>query len=179
MRAGRRTVLGLLVVGLSVLGCGGGSPTTPSSPAAPPAPSTLQPGSYYLSISQGSTSFPAPGGGELTTWVCLGTGDYPTTVQVPVTVEGDGRSYAVRAVSGTLVLDLSVSGSMTSGTLRGRAVDETGRFSLSADGAQETTLSGQVTGERTASGTVSGTITLAGPAGNGGCSPANWGLTAR
>jgi hypothetical protein len=68
---------------------------------------------------------------------------------------------------------------MTSGTLRGHADDDTGRFSLAADGIQGTTLSGQVTGERTASGTVSGQITLAGPEGHGGCSPANWGLTAR
>lgn len=173
-----RTIRGLLVVALVVAGCGG-SPTTPSSPGTPPSAPTLQRGSYYLFVSQGSNNLPVPGGGELNTWMCLGMGNYPTSVQVPVTVDGDGTSYTVRAVSGTLTLDLAVSGSMTTGTLQGRADDDTGRFSLAAGGMQGTTLSGQVTGERSASGTVSGQITLAGPEGQGGCSPANWGLTAR
>jgi hypothetical protein len=123
---------------------------------------------------------PAPGGGTFTTWVCMGTGSYPTTVQVPVNVEGDGRAFTARAVSGSLVLELAVSGVAASGTLRGAAADSSNAFSLSVNGSEPAALTGIITGDRTVDGTVlGGTVHLSGPGGSGGCSPAAWGFTPR
>ena len=163
---------------LFLLGCGG-SPTTPSTPVPPPTP-ILQPGAYYFLISQGSNTIPAPvGGGTLNTWICMGVGSYPTSVQIPVMVQGDGASYQARAVSGSLLLTLTVSGSAARGTLQGNADDGTGGFALSVQGTEPASISGSVTSEHTASGSVVGSISLIGPQGGGSCSPANWSLTAR
>jgi len=178
-----RTLLPSLPCGLLLflLGCGG-SPATPSSPASPPpvvppVTASLPPGAYYFVVSQGSNSIPAPGGGTFNTWICLGVGSYPTTVKVPVTVEGEGGNYHARAVSGSLLLNITVSGSAASGTVQGNADD--GAFSISVQGTEPAGVTGSVTSDHTVDGTVLGNITLMGPQGSGSCSPANWSLMPR
>jgi hypothetical protein len=167
---------------LFVLGCGG-SPATPSSPTPPtPPPSaipTLQPGAYYLVVAQGTKSTPSPGGGSFDTWICFGTGTFPTSVQVPLTLEGEGADYRGRAVSGSLLLNLTVSGDAATGTIQGDAADPAGSFSIRVQERGPAGLSGSLSGDGMAAGSVLGNITLIGPEGSGGCSPATWSLVPR
>jgi len=167
---------------LFLLGCGG-SPTTPSAPTpATPSPSvtpSLQPGAYYFVVSQGTNSTPSPGGGRFNSWVCLAVGNYPTAVPVPVIVEGEGGTYHARAVRGSLLLYLTVSGAAASGTVQGNADDGTGALSISVQGTDPAGLSGSVTSDRTANGTVTGSISMMGQGGYGSCSPTNWSLEPR
>lgn len=164
---------------LLALGCGG-SPTTPSPPApSSPVTASLQPGPYYFFVSQGSPGTLSPVGGGSHTWICLGVGSYPTAVQVPVIVEGGAANYQARAVSGSLLVHIAVSGAGASGNVQGNADDGTGAFSLSVQSTEPASIVGTVTSDHTASGTVVGNISLMGPHGYGGCSPANWGLTPR
>jgi hypothetical protein len=78
-------------------------------------------------------------------------------------------------VTGTLLADLSLTGSTVSGTLGGDADDGSGS-SISVQGA----VSGLVANNgTTVSGYIDGFVSLKGPHGSGGCTPFSWTLTPR
>jgi hypothetical protein len=164
---------------LPLLAACGGSPAAPSSDAvSAQSVASLQPGTYTLTVSQSSNSSPGPGGATFGSWVCMGMGSYPTTVEVPVEVAREAGGYTARALRGSLVLQLAVSGTQASGTLRGAAGDGTGHFSMVVEGPEPVSLGGSITGDRTASGQIlTGSVNLVGPGGSGGCSPSSWALS--
>ena len=143
--------------------------------APPSPPANLQPGAYYFGVSQGSNSVPV-GTGTASMWICLSVGNPPTAGQVPVILTGEGGNYQARAVNGSLLLNITVSGSAASGSVQGNADDGSG-FSMSVQ--EPAGVSGSITSDHAVGGTVVGNITLMGPHGYGGCSPTNWSLVAR
>lgn len=181
MKAASRplSLCALLPLLLWSFGCGGTS-ATPASPAAPSSPgvANLKAGSYTLTVSQGSTTTPTPAG-DFTSSVCLGTGSYPTTVQVPVVLEAASGTFQVRALNGSLLSSLTLQGLTVTGTMSGTAKDATQDFSIAVQGTQPASLSGSVV-DGTVDGTVvAGSLALAGPNGSGGCSPLAWKLAPR
>lgn len=165
-----------LLLALWLAACGG-SPATPSTPSAPaPATLALQPGGYDLTVSSSRpvAPVPVPGVPNAFASLCSSSGSYPETVRVPVTLERHGSGYRALAATGSLVLDLSISGEAVSGRLEGKAEAEGDGLWLSAAGAE---LNGLVAGERSAAGAVtSGHVTLGGLSGYGSCSNQAWHL---
>ena len=181
-KARRRWVRVALLSGLLLSASCGGTATAPSpvpQPSPPQQPSTppaFQPGAYYLAITDGETiGFP----GTVRLCICVGS-NCPYSARVPVDVERVGDGFSVRAVYGTLRGSLVVNGVVAAATLRGGAAEaEDRRWGLSVQ-ENEVSLSGTVTADRSVNGTTAGGgISLYGPSGSGGCSPANWSLSAR
>jgi hypothetical protein len=173
----------LLMLAVPAGSCGGAppAPSAPSSLQQPVTPPSFRPGAYYLGIGPGHKTIVGPGGEEFQTTLCMCIGtNCPTSLRVPVDVESVGDGFSVRAVYGTLRGSLLVNGVVAAGTLRGAAAEaEDGRSGLSVQD-NEVSLSGTVTADRAVNGTTAGgSISLYGPAGCGGCSAANWSLSAR
>lgn len=156
------------------------SPPLPTHPS--PAVPVFQPGSYFFGISPGAWVIWSPDLGQSVTGnLCLCIGRCPSTVRVPVVVEGAGAGFIVRAVHGDLRVRLSVNGAAAGGTLTGSAADggTTSASRLWVEGS-EASLGGRVVGAHAMSGTVAGgQVSIGDSHGSGGCGAANWFLSER
>jgi len=178
----RRWVRVALWSGLLLSASCGGTATAPSPvpqpspPQQPSSPPAFQPGAYYLAITDGDV-IASPG--TIRLCLCVGS-NCPSAARVPVDVERVAEGFSVRAIYGTLRGSLLMNGVVATATLRGAAAEaEDGRSGLSVQ-ENEVSLSGTVTADRAVNGTTAGgSISLYGPTGSGGCSPANWSLSAR
>lgn len=162
-------VLAVLLVAAS---CGNLETSVSAPLPTQPSPSVpvFDPGSYFLGFSAG-----APGN------LCLCIGRCPSTIRVPVIVDGADDGFTVRAVYGDLRVTLSLNGAAAGGSMRGAATDgapsSPTRLWIEEG---EASLTGRVLGARAMSGSVAGGRVSIGDAhGSGGCSSANWSLSER
>jgi hypothetical protein len=163
---------------LSLVGCGGSS-STPSSPSGSPSSGTasLQAGNYYLSYGHDQTLSDSSAFSVCST---AGTLSIFTTVRVPVSLEGSGTAFTGRAANGTLLLNVSLSGSAVTLTLQGSATDESGALSMTVLGTEPLSVAGQITADRTAAGTALGAgVRIDGATGSAACTPSAWYLQPR
>ena len=152
-------------------GCGSSSGTAPTTPSETPI--SIQAGTYALRITSGAI-LPGP-----QVAVCLSVGvpveSLPTTLAVRVSVEASGTLIVGRDADDTLVLSLRQNVNDASGTIRGYALAQDGRSTLTAGGDAQ--LSGRVTSATSLSGNTGGGLTFSQDTASYSCSTNRWTLS--
>lgn len=168
-----RTSLLPVIVLLLAAGCGGG-PTAPSSSRAPAV--VLLPGTYTLTVSQGTAPGGLSGGATTSLMVCLSSGlSAPTSVTIDVPLVADGER--VRGSVDQLSLVLAPSGVGVSGPAQGRVTTATGLGLTLGEGDQPTILSGVVNSRGALEGTIEGRVQLSFGTSTSSCNQNSFRLT--